>query len=129
MRFRTRYEVVRHTARKHDKSIKINTHVQTFLCEICSHVLPHRQAMKRHLMKHKGERPFACDECPHKAYTEKELKVHKRRHDIMKLPEDERELFECQECMKKFTTKGGLKSHSLVHTGEKPFECSLCDKR
>ncbi|ORY47861.1 hypothetical protein BCR33DRAFT_714916 [Rhizoclosmatium globosum] len=38
--------------------------------------------------------------------------------------------FRCtfESCTKSFPTAAGLKSHTLSHTGEKPYMCTLCDK-
>lgn len=35
----------------------------------------------------------------------------------------------CRDCGKYFSTLRSLKTHGLIHTGVKPFECHLCGKK
>ena len=37
--------------------------------------------------------------------------------------------FECETCNKTYIDARSLKAHEIIHTGVKPFECETCHKR
>ena len=37
--------------------------------------------------------------------------------------------YECNVCNKRFLQPGHLTGHKRTHTGEKPYECDVCNKR
>ncbi len=34
----------------------------------------------------------------------------------------------CSHCDKRFSQSGALKTHEMIHTGEKPYHCTACGK-
>ncbi|XP_071034136.1 tissue-resident T-cell transcription regulator protein ZNF683-like [Parasteatoda tepidariorum] len=46
-----------------------------------------------------------------------------------KLSSIKQPVYQCQYCHYKSVKPDNLKKHELVHTGERPFECTMCHKR
>lgn len=40
-----------------------------------------------------------------------------------------RKLFECDVCNMKFSNGANMRRHKMRHTGVKPYECRICQKR
>ena len=45
----------------------------------------------------------------------------------MRYKHDDRKII-CSYCEKKFTTNKALTEHEYVHTKERPYSCTVCDK-
>uniref|UniRef100_A0A8D8Q8L5 Zinc finger protein 407 n=2 Tax=Cacopsylla melanoneura TaxID=428564 RepID=A0A8D8Q8L5_9HEMI len=91
-------------------------------CCICGHVEPALWRLKRHLLKHTGEKTFECPWCPYKSAYENDLKKHVRQHT------GERP-YVCAHCPYSATSSSCLLMHLKTHSGEKSFKCVYCSHR
>ncbi|XP_063630744.1 oocyte zinc finger protein XlCOF6-like [Cydia splendana] len=103
------------------------------MCEICGKAYSCLALLKTHQMRHTGDRPFKCTECPKGFVTATLLrclallKTHQMRHTGDRP-------FKCTECPKGFVTAtllrclALLKTHQMRHTGDRPFKCTECPK-
>lgn len=72
---------------------------------------------------------FSCDICGRIFNRTYHLNRHKRTHrPHSDAPPKDEPVFQCELCGKNFSCKSTLKSHQVVHTGEKPFTCHICGK-
>ncbi len=48
-------------------------------CELCNYVTDLESRFYRHMMKHSGEKPYACDLCPYRGGQKEHLHLHMRK--------------------------------------------------
>ena len=100
----------------------------TFQCPKCPKTWKTPPKLRRHLSIHfKPEKDansiFECPDhdCGQTFSSKDHLRIHKILHSDQVLV--------CKIDNKKFATKQALLAHDIVHTGHKPFQCAICDKK
>jgi KRAB domain-containing zinc finger protein len=73
----------------------------------------------------KNEEKYSCPTCSKNMSSQHNLTTHKKTHD------DVEKEFECPDpdCTKRFAQNAALKRHEVVHSGERKFECEVCEKK
>ncbi|KAK8376177.1 hypothetical protein O3P69_008704 [Scylla paramamosain] len=91
-------------------------------CPHCSYNTTFIHNLKRHILRHTGEKPFTCPHCSYSTARKDLLKEHINTHTI-EMP------YSCPYCPYSTTHQYILQRHIRIHTGEKPYVCSYCSFR
>jgi len=87
------------------------------ICRLCGTKFVTNQALKYHLYKHAGLRPYSCSVCMRTFRTPSTLKAHYLvQHSVSK--------HKCSVCGLHSSTSGKLKIHMRSHTLERPYACT-----
>ena len=104
------------------KHIIMHHKEKKFICEWCGKSFSVKCHHDKHvLIKHTKNKDFNCSSCEYKGATKYYLQKHMEIHEEAKLS--------CTHCGKTFRQPGALKSHTMTHTGERPYGCTDCTYR
>ena len=103
---------------------------EVFKCDECDksfsteiELKSHRQEEHENRLVTTSELPFKCSSCDYATAHMRSFTIHLRKyHD-----QENEKLFTCEVCNKSFKGSTQLKAHVRMHTGEKPYRCSLCN--
>ncbi|XP_042233653.1 broad-complex core protein isoforms 1/2/3/4/5-like isoform X12 [Homarus americanus] len=91
-------------------------------CPHCAYSTTYIHTLRRHILKHTGEKPFSCPHCSYSTTRNALLKEHINTHTGNRP-------FSCPYCPYNSSHKNILKRHIRTHTGEKPYVCTMCPFR
>lgn len=118
-----------------------STSALPYQCWACDKRFSCHSQMKNHEVVHSDEKPFICEVCNRGFRRKYDMKRHVQLIHKMQATEESRiyttrqansdhnqTMFDCTVCQKQFTCLSHLRNHEVVHSEERPFKCSFCDK-
>ncbi|CAM1308529.1 Uncharacterised protein g4886 [Pycnogonum litorale] len=99
-----------------------HTGEKPFLCSYCDKSFGRQDKLKQHIRIHTNDKPYKCDQCQYTCSEKNSLTLHRRTHTGEKP-------FQCQICSYSARTSTHLIVHIRTHTGDAPYKCNVCDAK
>uniref|UniRef100_A0A2H1VWX0 SFRICE_014246 n=1 Tax=Spodoptera frugiperda TaxID=7108 RepID=A0A2H1VWX0_SPOFR len=98
-----------------------------FPCPMCKKGYPTKEAMQDHFnYQHLGKTIHKCPICNKPIASRANVDKHMMRIHGQKKEKPRTHI--CQECGKAFTDKKALTQHEVIHSGERPLSCDICQQ-
>ncbi|XP_035788257.1 myoneurin-like [Anopheles albimanus] len=111
------------TAKLH-KSHMLSHMPEEMACNLCPLRFNSKNVLKAHLLTHKKQNLFYCDECGANLSSKRNLKYHQQAvHG-----EGLEKIYICNICDRRFSLPCYLKTHMNSHTGLRPYSCVYCNR-
>ncbi|XP_077497935.1 uncharacterized protein LOC144108617 [Amblyomma americanum] len=113
---------------QHDKNQDVNNiplHSLFLACEKCDDLFTKQYNLEMHTRRkhwHSTEGIHHCTHCTYTSTRKADIIRHERTHVG-------RRDSVCHLCQKRFSRPDTLKVHMIIHSAEKPYECSQCGKK
>ncbi|XP_066494070.1 zinc finger protein 493-like [Tiliqua scincoides] len=94
-------------------------------CNLCFFIGGTVKELKLHQKTCKGEGPVRCKN------SEKQIGVAERKENknTLVLPGSYGQIYRCEHCDYATYILGNLRSHTRIHTGDRPYSCDTCQKK
>ena len=125
---------------------------KTFHCGLCNKDYTTKQALYNHVFTHQPDKKFECEECGKKFPSSAAVRYHRRIHGKNKhkcehcdarfhgqshlarhmrqkhFEFSDKKRFACDQCFNTYSDPNGLNRHKLIHSTDRPFKCTYCQK-
>lgn len=116
-----------------DQHSRRHTGDKQHVCHICQKPFISSSELKRHIQLHSNIKLFKCIPCGTEYKTQRSYKQHvDRKHSDGEKKVNtikNEKIFVCHICPSHFSDKPKLVRHLSRHSGLKPYDCSLCEKK
>lgn len=98
-----------------------------FPCPMCNKGYPSKEAMQDHFnYQHLGKTSHKCSICDKPIASRANVEKHMMRMHGQKKEKPKNHV--CQTCGKGFTDKKALNQHEVIHSGDRPLTCDICQQ-